>query len=199
MHFSVNCRVRRRKGNSLDRSSDTAGTQVRNSSRGICCRARTGPRKSRVWVVEHGGKLYVEGKDANGDLTDDGPPTSNEKGFPRNARPKSWRYDYALDRIQPLVGVGSAKGLSVATSGTWPKTGWRLWRTGRRDDGLSLKLDGRLCMPVLRLLWSDSSENASIIHFGGLMLRTCDSKNSRSARKGNSVSFGFMNPVNKGA
>src|SRR5215813_14079219 len=60
-----------------------------------------GPKaEAKVWMVEDGRKLYVD-KNANGDLTDDGPPIE-----PSDLRhPEShWDYNYLLDTITPPDG-----------------------------------------------------------------------------------------------
>src|SRR6478735_8581875 len=54
-----------------------------------------------VWMVEDGKRLFID-KNANGDLTDDGPPIA-----PRNVRSvgaKGWDFDYILPEITPLDG-----------------------------------------------------------------------------------------------
>ncbi len=150
--------------------------------------------KIRVWIVEDGRTLYVN-RNANGDLTDDGPPLrptevrdlgSLSGGLPR------WDYDYVLDEIKPATGPALTK------------FRLRRWNYGERQDsyGLSVTLhDDKLGKtrsehPAERpsgrssagsaaadaqatddgipmyagwfgTLWADSPAKASIIHFGG--------------------------------
>src|SRR3954470_9090637 len=52
----------------------------------------------RVWMVEDGKRLFVD-KNANGDMTDDGPPIkpSNLRDIGANR----WDFEYLLDAITP--------------------------------------------------------------------------------------------------
>ena len=57
--------------------------------------------ETKVWIVEDGKRLFVD-KNANGDLTDDGPPVE-----PSNIRyldSARWDFDYVLDAITPTNG-----------------------------------------------------------------------------------------------
>src|SRR5215469_12791653 len=54
-----------------------------------------------VWMVEDGKRLFVD-KNANGDLTDDGPPI--EPSSPRDIGGNRWDFDYLLDAITPANG-----------------------------------------------------------------------------------------------
>jgi hypothetical protein len=88
--------------------------------------------KIRVWIVEDGRTLYVD-RNANGDLTDDGPPLQPTEvrnlGSLRGG-PKRWDFDYVLDEIKPSMGPAQTK--------------FRLarWNYGEKEDsyGLSVTL-----------------------------------------------------------
>jgi len=109
-----------------------------------------------VWIVEDGKRLFID-KNANGDLTDDGPPIA-----PSNVRSvgaKGWDLDYILPAIMPLNG-------SRHTSFQL-----RRWNYDQSEDsyGLSLSVDGRLPMYAgwFGTFWSGKPETAPVIHFGG--------------------------------
>src|SRR5580704_11220635 len=55
----------------------------------------------KVWMVEDGRRLFVD-KNANGDLTDDGPPI--EPGNVRHLDANRWDFTYKLDAITPANG-----------------------------------------------------------------------------------------------
>src|SRR5437868_4555160 len=67
--------------------------------------------KIRVWIVEDGKTLYVD-RNANGDLTDDGPPLQ-----PKEVRDlgsvsggqRHWDYNYFLDEIKPATRPAQTK------------------------------------------------------------------------------------------
>ena len=50
----------------------------------------------KVWMVEDGKRLFVD-RNANGDLTDDGPPI--EPGNVRHLDANQWDFEYMLDAI----------------------------------------------------------------------------------------------------
>src|SRR5437762_14373344 len=52
----------------------------------------------KVWMVEDGRRLFVD-KNANGDLTDDGPPI--EPSNVRKMDTNRWDFGYLLDAITP--------------------------------------------------------------------------------------------------
>jgi len=141
--------------------------------------------KIRVWIVEDGRTLYVD-RNANGDLTDDGPPlkpTEVRDLGSLSGGPPRWDYDYVLDEIKPDTGPAQTK--------------FRLarWNYGEKEDsyGLSVTLhDSERPLEKTRsdpsagsavsdapdsgipmyagwfgTLWADSPAKASIIHFGG--------------------------------
>jgi hypothetical protein len=110
----------------------------------------------KVWMVEDGKRLFVD-KNANGDLTDDGPPIK-----PSNVRSvgaEGWDFNYLLDAITPANG-------SRHTS-----FDLRRWNYGDKEDryGLSLSVDGQLPMYAgwFGTFWSANRETAPVIHFGG--------------------------------
>jgi len=106
----------------------------------------------KVWMVEDGRRLFVD-KNANGDLTDDGPPI--EPGKARDAR----NIEYSLDAITPANG-------SRHTSFVL-----RRWNDNQKEDtyGLSLCVGGQLPMYAgwFGTFWSTNREEAPVIHFGG--------------------------------
>jgi hypothetical protein len=150
--------------------------------------------KIRVWIVEDGRTLYVD-RNANGDLTDDGPPLQpaefRDLGSLSGGPPR-WDYVYLLDEIKP------------ATGSTQTKFRLARWNYGEKQDsyGLSVTLhddklgrtssdhsagipsggssagsaaaDARASdygIPMYAgwfgTLWADSPAKASLIHFGG--------------------------------
>jgi hypothetical protein len=142
--------------------------------------------KIRVWIVEDGKTLYVD-RNANGDLTDDGPPLEpadvRNFGSPAGGPPR-WSFDYVLDEIKPVAGPAQTKfrlarwnygdkedryGLSVTLHEEQrlaEKTGSD--RSATSALSTSLAGDG---VPMYAgwfgRLWADSPAKASIIHFGG--------------------------------
>ena len=87
----------------------------------------------KVWMVEDGRRLFVD-KNANGDLTDDGPPI--EPSHVRDMGGNRWDFDYLLDAITPTNG-------SRHTSFVL-----RRWNYNDKEDnyGLSLAVDGQMPM-----------------------------------------------------
>jgi hypothetical protein len=104
----------------------------------------------KVWMVEDGKRLFVD-KNANGDLTDDGPPIE-----PGNL---NWGFEYVLDAITPTN--GSRHTAFVL----------RRWNYNENEDsyGLSLSVDGQLPMYAgwFGTFWSTNRETAPVVHFGG--------------------------------
>ncbi|MGE5193407.1 MAG: hypothetical protein ACM3U2_13010 [Deltaproteobacteria bacterium] len=150
----------------------------------------------KVWIVEDGRMLYVD-RNANGDLTDDGPPLQpsevRELGSLSGGPPR-WDYDYVLDEIKPATGPAQTKfrlarwnygekvdsyGLSV----TFHDEQRPLGKTGSDPSARKPSVrppagsaaadaqasDGGIPMYAgwFGTLWADSPEKASIIHFGG--------------------------------
>jgi hypothetical protein len=112
-------------------------------------------RPLTVWMVEDGRTLYLD-RNANGDLTDDGPPLAPSEE--RRLGPDSWDFDYVLDAFK--LPDGSRQ------------TAFRLARWNYRMEGdeygLSVTLDGQTPMYAgWTPFWSESPESAEVIHFGG--------------------------------
>ena len=132
-----------------------------------------GPQaKVRVWMVEDGKRLYVDAN-ANGDLTDDGPPIP-PSDF-RSLGQDRWDFDYLLDAITPADGSRH--------------TNFRLARWNYNDPtdkyGLSFTLDDKIPMYAgwFGTFWSSKPETAPVIHFGGSLTPACFArKSSGSAR-----------------
>lgn len=136
----------------------------------------------KVWMVEDGKRLFVD-KNANGDLTDDGPPIE-----PVSIRKvgNGWDFDYLLDAI---------------TSGDDARhTAFHLrrWNYGEKEDsyGLSLTVNGQL--PVYAgwfgTFWSADRETAPVIHFGGAFTpHLLRSKQFVIGSKSDRLSLGLMN------
>jgi len=139
----------------------------------------------RVWMVEDGKRLYVD-KNANGDLTDDGPPIepSNVRDLGNNNR---WDFEYTLDAIAPDKGPRHTSFVL------------RRWNYNTKDDsyGLSLSVNGK--MPIYAgwfgTFWSADRKTAPVIHLGGPftphLLRT---KEFTIGKKMERLSLGFFNP-----
>lgn len=146
--------------------------------------------KIKVWIVEDERALYID-RNANGDLTDDGPPIQ-----PTNVRslgPGRWDYEYLLDEIKPVKGPAQTKfrlsrwnygekedsyGLSVILHDDKPSasssvkvedssanstTGSQGSNAQNADDGI------KMYAGWFGTFWADSPAAASIIHFGGLL------------------------------
>ena len=110
----------------------------------------------KVWMIEDGRRLFVD-RNANGDMTDDGPPIQ-----PTNLRhldASRWDFEYALDAIAPTNGP--------------PHTNFvlRRWNYNDKEDsyGLSLSVGGKMPMYAgwFGTFWSTNREKAPVIHFGG--------------------------------
>ena len=110
----------------------------------------------KVWMVEDGKRLFVD-KNANGDLTDDGPPI--EPGKFRDMGSNGWGFEYLLAAITPTNGSRH--------------TGFvlRRWNFGTKEDsyGLSLSVDSQMPMYAgwFGTFWSTNREQAPVMHFGG--------------------------------
>jgi hypothetical protein len=87
----------------------------------------------KVWMVEDGRRLFVD-KNANGDLTDDGPPI--EPGKVRDLGAAHWDFEYSFDAITPDNGSRHTNFVL------------RRWNYGETEDsyGLSLSVDGKMPM-----------------------------------------------------
>jgi len=87
----------------------------------------------KVWMVEDGRRLFVD-KNANGDLTDDGPPIEPSKV--RRLDANRWDFEYSLDAITPANGTRHSNFVL------------RRWNYNDKEDsyGLSLFVDGQMPM-----------------------------------------------------
>ena len=112
--------------------------------------------ETKVWMVMDGDALYVD-QNANGDLTDDGPPIA-QTGV-RKLATSHWDCDYDLGRIAPVEGP--------------PHTAFQLsrWNYGDEADkyGLSITVNGQHPMYAgwFGSFWGASPEEASLVHFAG--------------------------------
>ena len=109
---------------------------------------------AKVWIVQDGKSLYID-QNANGDLTDDGPPvTATDERKPAGS---TWDRNYRLDR------------LSLPSGRTHRAFDLRNWNYGDPEDqyGLSLSLDGQVPMYAgWNALLAKSASEAPVIHFG---------------------------------
>jgi hypothetical protein len=117
-----------------------------------------------VWLVEDDRSLYLDGN-ANGDLTDDGPPISpaGMREWRRDvaSEAKSWDFDYLREEFAPR-GSLSHKDFHLRR--------WNYGDTAGDSYGLSLNLGGAVPMYAGWVpFWASSPEKASIIHFGGTL------------------------------
>jgi len=110
----------------------------------------------KVWMVEDGKRLFVD-KNANGDMTDDGPPI--EPSNVRDLGANRWDFEYLVDAITPTNGSRHASFVL------------RRWNYNEKEDsyGLSLSIDGQMPMYAgwFGTFWSTNREKAPVIHFGG--------------------------------
>jgi len=110
----------------------------------------------KVWMVEDGKRLFVD-KNANGDLTDDGPPI--KPSHIRDLGGNRGDFEYLLDAITPAHG---ARQTSFVL---------RRWNYGAKEDsyGLSLSVDDQMPMYAgwFGTFWSAEREKAPVMHFGG--------------------------------
>src|SRR4051812_24643786 len=138
----------------------------------------------KVWMVEDGKRLFVD-RNANGDLTDDGPPL--QPGKVRNVSPSFWDFEYALDVITSSTGSRHTNFVL------------RRWNYNEKADsyGLSLSVDGKLPMYAgwFGTFWSEDREKAPVIHFGGPFTpKLLRRKDFIIGEKGQRLSLGFFNP-----
>jgi hypothetical protein len=107
--------------------------------------------ESKVWMVEDGKTLYVD-KNANGDLTDDGPPIAQTNVTARDC-------DYVLDEFAPADGSRHVN-LRLGR-----------WNYGDKEDsyGLALTLGGTTPMYSgwFGPFWGSTPATAQVFHFGG--------------------------------
>jgi len=149
-----------------------------------CLLALGASAETRVWMVEDGRLLYVD-KNANGDLTDDGPAI--EPSNLRELGEGRWDFNYRLNKIRPADG------------GRHTQFDLRRWNYADKKDsyGLSLSLDGKSPMYAgwFGTFWSAQPDTAPVIHFGGAltpkMLRSKEFVIGSEERR---LSVAFTNP-----
>jgi len=137
----------------------------------------------RVWMVEDGKRLFVD-KNANGDMTDDGPPIkpSNLRDIGANR----WDFEYLLDAITP---TNRARQTSFVL---------RRWNYGEKEDsyGLSFSVDGQMPMYAgwFGTFWSADREKAPVMRFGGPFTpKVLRRKEFTVGEKGERLSLCFLN------
>ncbi len=138
----------------------------------------------KVWMVEDGKRLFVD-KNANGDLTDDGPPL--EPANIRHLDATRWDFAYKLDAITPADGPRSTN---------FVLSRWN-YEGGKDSYGLSLTVNGRMPMYAgwFGTFWSTNRDTAPIVHFGGpLTPHLLRRKAFGIGEKGQRLSIGFFNP-----
>ncbi len=98
-------------------ASDRQGTEVRRNP-SVCVDGARRRRDTKIWIVEDGRRLYVD-RNANGDLTDDGPPLEPaDERHCSGVNGGHWDFDYGLDKISPRA-RGRTSRLSIAPLGLW--------------------------------------------------------------------------------
>jgi hypothetical protein len=138
----------------------------------------------KVWMVEDGRRLFVD-KNANGDLTDDGPPI--EPGTVRKLDAQRFDFGYLLDAITPADGSRHTQ-FSL-----------RRWNYGEKDDAYGLSLSVNAQLPLYAgwfgTFWSTKRETAPVIHFGGRFTpKLLRAKEFKIGSGQQSLSLGLMNP-----
>jgi len=138
----------------------------------------------KVWTVEDGKRLFID-KNANGDLTDDGPPIMPSKL--ERLDEKRWSFRYSLGAFTPAIRTRH--------------TGFvlRRWNYNATEDsyGLSLSVDDRMPMYAgwFGTFWSAKPENAPVIHFGGPFTpKILRRKQFTLGEWGQRLSLCFVNP-----
>jgi hypothetical protein len=138
----------------------------------------------RVWIVEDGKRLFID-KNANEDLTDDGPPVV--PGKVRNLGANRHDFEYSLDAITPTKGPRQTRFVL------------RCWDYGENEAnyGLSLSVDGQMPMYAgwFGTFWSTNRETAPVMHFGGPFTpKLLRRKEFNIGEKGQRLSLCFLNP-----
>ncbi len=138
----------------------------------------------KVWMVEDRRRLIVD-KNANGDLTDDGPPIEPSKV--RDLGANQWDFEYSLDAIMPAKGPWHTNFVL------------RRWNYHDKTDsyGLSVTVNGKMPMYAgwFGTFWSTSREQAPVIHFGGPFTpKLLRRKQFSIGEKGERLSLCFLNP-----
>lgn len=142
-----------------------------------------------VWMVEDGKRLFVD-QNANGDLTDDGPPIPQSDVRSLGALKPGvdrWDCNYVLAAITPAAGPRHTH------------FDLRRWNYGDPEDQYGLSLSVGDLLPVYAgwfgSFWSTNAATAPIVHCGGAftpkMLRTKEFVIGPGKRR---LSIGFMNP-----
>lgn len=110
----------------------------------------------KVWMVEDGRRLFVD-KNADGDLTDDGPPI--EPSHVRHLDANRWDFEYSLPAITPANGTRATNFVL------------RRWNYADKEDSYGLSLSVNDQMPMYAgwfgTFWSTNHETAPVMHFGG--------------------------------
>jgi hypothetical protein len=143
-----------------------------------------GSGEVKVWMVEDGKRLFVD-KNANGDLTDDGPPI--RPSDVRSMGEGRWDFNYLLDAITPANGSRHTH------------FDLRRWNYGDKEDsyGLSLSVDDQLPAYAgwFGTFWSTKRDTAPVIHFGGAFTpHLLRSKEFVIGSERGRLSLGLMNP-----
>jgi hypothetical protein len=138
----------------------------------------------KVWMVEDGKRLFVD-KNANGDMTDDGPPIKPTKV--RDLGANRWDFEYLVGDISPTKGPRHTHFVL------------RRWNYNEKADsyGLSLSVDGRMPMYAgwFGTFWSTNREEAPVMHFGGPFTpKLLRRKDFAIGEKQERLSLCFLNP-----
>jgi hypothetical protein len=138
----------------------------------------------KVWMVEDGRRLFVD-RNANGDMTDDGPPSEPSKI--RDLGANRWDFEYLLEDIRPRNGSKHTRFVL------------RRWNYNEEKDsyGLSLSVDGQLPMYAgwFGTFWSTNRVEAPIVHFGGPFTpKLLRRKDFTIGEKQQRLSLCFLNP-----
>ena len=135
-------------------------------------------------MVEDGKRLFID-KNANGDMTDDGPPIEPSKVRALDAN--RWDFEYSLEAIRPTNGSKHSNFVL------------RRWNYNEEKDsyGLSLSVDGQMPMYAgwFGTFWSTNREEAPVIHLGGPFTpRLLRRKEFTIGEKGLRLSLCLLNP-----
>jgi len=140
--------------------------------------------ESKLWMVEDGKTLYLD-LNANGDLTDDGPPLVPSEIEKLNGN--SFQFAYLAASIKPSSG-GEHTSFRLAR-----------WNYGDPKDsyGLAISLNGQTPMYAgwFSTFWSDTPQGVPIVHFGGpLQPKLLRFKELTLGTAPTRLSIDFMNP-----
>lgn len=137
-----------------------------------------------VWMVEDGRRLYVD-KNANRDLTDDGPPL--EPSNLRHLDSERWDFEYLLDAITPADGSRHTEFVLNRWS----------YEKGEENYGLLLSVNGEMPMYAgwFGTFWGPTPEKAPVIHLGGPFTpKLLRRKEFTTGEKRQRLSLCFINP-----